>query len=154
MENELYFSLSKWGEFGQKRFRGTLSPGEKRNINIPVPAGRRWLIFKYRFGDMTPNVINFRFNGVRNYFEENILLGSELISSSGGHPVEPKPYIVISGAGTIVLENTDIVSRDYEIVLDFIVINKEIAGRIREFVLSSREKFKGDITSQAGTGGA
>ena len=143
MENELLFSLNKWGEFGQRRFTANLSAGEKRRITINVPNGRWWLVFKYRFGDIQADTINFRFDGVRNYFEQNILIGTELLN----WPVEPKPYISISGQnGVIVVENIDTVSRDFSIVLDFIVMTDEISGRIRELILAEREDFKKIIT--------
>lgn len=147
----LFFSLANWGEFGQKRYQATLAAGEKRTIPLIVPAGRWWVIFKYRFGDITADVIQFRFDNIRNYFEEDILIGTELLN----FVVEPKPYLVASGHnGTIVVWNTDIVERDFSIVLDFYVIDNEIQGRIREFVLGSREEFRGKITEQARTGGA
>jgi len=151
MEDGLIFGLEKWGEFGQKRFRATLTAGEKRRIPLICPAGRWWLVFKYRFGDITADTINFRFDGVRNYFEEDILIGTELLN----FVVEPLPFISISGtSGAIVVENTDTVERDFSIVLDFIVIDNEFAGRIRELILAEREKARGMITKQAGTGGA
>lgn len=147
----LFYSLSNYGEFGMKRFSCTLLAGEKRRIPLLVPSGRRWVVFKYRFGDIAVDVFNFRFNGVRNYFEQEILIGTELINFI----VEPKPYIVVSGHdGEIVIHNTDTVSRDFSIVLDFYLLDDEIQGRIREFILGSREEFRGKVTKQAGTGGA
>jgi len=150
MEN-VWYALENWGEFGQKRYTATLSAGEKLRIPLVVPAGRWWVVFKYRFGDISADIINFRFDGVRNYFEEDILIGTELLN----FVVEPKPYIVISGInGVIVVENTGTQDQDFSIVLDFYVIDDEIKGRIRELVLAEREKFRGEVTSQAGTGGA
>jgi len=153
----LLFALSNWGEFGQRRFSCTLAAGEKRRIPLVVPRGRWWVVFKYRFGNfyeqgvLITDAINFRFDGVRNYFEQDILISTELLN----WVVEPKPYIVVSGEhGEIVLENTDNASRDFSIVLDFYVIDNEIQGRLREFILGSRERFRGEVTSQAGTEGA
>ena len=151
MEDGLIFGLENWGEYGAKRFSATLQPNEKRRIPLLVPGGRRWLVFRYRFGDITANVLNFRFDGVRNYFEQDILITTELLN----HTTWPKPYISISGVdATIVVENTDNVERDFSMVLDFIVLDDEIAGRIRELIYAEREKFRGKVTSQAGTGGA
>ena len=139
----LFFSLSNWGEFGQIRYRATLAAGEKRRIPLLVPGGRRWVVFKYRFGDITTDVINFRFDGVRNYFEQDILIGTELLN----FVVEPEPYIIVSGVnGSIVVENTDDVSRDFSIVLDFYLLDDEIQGRIRERILAEREDFRKIIT--------
>ena len=150
-KEELFFAISHWGEFGQKRYTATLSIGEKRRISLVVPRGRWWLVFRYRFGDIQADVINFRFDNVRNYFEQDILIGTELLN----HTVWPKPYISISGdSGAIVVENIDTVNRDFSIVLDFIIIDDEIAGRMRELIISDREKFRGEVTEQAGTGGA
>ena len=150
MEDGLLFGLENWGEFGMIRYQATLTAGEIRRIPMNVPAGRRWIIFKYRFGDITADVINFRFDGVRNYFEQNILIGTELLN----FVIEPKPNIVVSGVnGVIVVQNIDIVARAFSIVLDFIVLDDEIQGKLREMILSDREKFRGLITSQAGTGG-
>ncbi len=147
----LFFALSSWGEFGQKRYQATLVAGEKRRIPLVVPAGRRWIVFKYRFGDITADVFNFRFDGVRNYFEENILVGTELLN----WVVEPEPYLSVSGVdAAIVIWNTSGQDADFSIVLDFYVITDEVQGRIREFILSSREEFKEEVTSQASTGGA
>ncbi len=143
MENELLFSLNKWGEFGQKKYRATLTAGEKRRITMSVPRGRWWLVFRYRIGDIAFDVLNFKFDGIRNYFEENILLGVEHVN----HTIWCKPYLSISGSdGEIVLENTDTVSRDFSIVLDFVVMTDEISGRIRELILGQREDFKKLIT--------
>ena len=151
MENELLFSLNKWGEYGAKRFRCTLSAGEKRRITITVPRGRWWLVHRYKIGDIAFDVLNFRFDNIRNYFEEDILLGVEHVN----HTIWCKPYLSISGSsGAMVLENTDIVPRDFSIVLDFVVMDNEIAGRIREFILGDRERFRAEVTKQAGTGGA
>jgi len=158
MDDGLFFGLENWGEFGQRRYRATLAAGEKLRIPLVVPAGRWLIVFKYRFGEiynqqgvLQTDAINFRFDGVRNYFEQDILIGTELLN----FVVEPKPYIIISGRnGAILVENTDDEEQDFSIVLDFIVIDNEIKGRIRELVLTEREKFRGKITSQAGTGGA
>jgi len=139
----LFFSLSNWGEFGQIRYTATLTTGEKRRIPLLVPAGRRWVVFKYRFGDITADVFNFRFDGVRNYFEQDILIGTELLN----FVVEPLPYIVVSGVdGAIVIENTSGQDADFSIVLDFYVIDDEIQGRIRELILAEREDFRKIIT--------
>ena len=151
MDFGLIFGLENYGEFGQTRYTATLSAGEKRRIPLLVPAGRRWIVFKYRFGDITANTINFNFDGVRNYFEQNILITTELLN----FVVEPQPYLSVSGdSAAIVVENTDNVERDFSMVLDFIVLDDEIAGRIREVIYAEREKTRGKITSQAGTGGA
>ena len=151
MEDGLIFGLENFGQFGEKRYTATLVAGEKRRIPLVCPAGRWWLVFKYRFGDITADVINFRFDGVRNYFEENILIGTDLLN----FVVEPLPYISVSGtSGAIVVENTDIVARDFSIVLDFVVMDNELAGRIRELIYTERKKFRGEVTGQAGTGGA
>lgn len=143
MENELLFSLLKWGEQGSKRYTATLTAGEKRRITISVPSGRWYLVYRYKIGDIAFDVLNFRFDGIRNYFEENILLGIEHVN----HTIWCNPYLSISGSnGEMVLENTDTVSRDFSIVLDFIVMSDEIAGRIRELILGEREAFKKIIT--------
>ena len=121
MENELLFSLSQFGEFGQKRYRATLAAGEKQRIPILVPNGRWYLVYEYRFGDIVADQINFRFNNIRNYYEENILIGAELL----GDPTFPKPYLRVSGKqGEIIVENTDDVERAFSIVLDFILMDK------------------------------
>jgi len=133
------------------RYRETLSAGEKRRISLVVPRGRWWLIFRYRMGDIVADTINFRFDHVRNYFEQDILIGTELLN----HTVWPKPYISVSGdSGAIVVENTDDESRDFSIVLDFIIIDDEIAGRIRSLIYADRENFRAIITKLASTGGA
>ena len=148
----LFFAISRWGEFGQIRYQVSLDPREKRRITLNVPRGRWWCIFKYRFGDIQPDQVNFRFDGVRNYFEQNILIGTELLN----WVVEPKPYIVVSGSGgAIVVENINTtLERDFSIVLDFYVIDNEIQGRLRELILGKREEFRGEVTKLAGTGGA
>ena len=151
MDYGFIFGLENYGEFGMRRFQATLSAGEKRRIPLLVPAGRRWLVFRYRMGDITADIINFNFNGVRNYFEQNILIGTELLN----HTTWPKPYISISGVdAVIVVENTSGQDAEFSIVLDFIVLDDEIAGKIRELIYAEREKTRGKITSQAGTGGA
>ena len=152
MESEnLFFSISHYGEFGQKRYRATLTAGEKRTIPIICPTGRWWLVYRYRIGDIAFDVINFRFDGIRNYFEQDILLGVEHVN----HTIWCRSYLSISGSdGEMVIENTDTVSRDFSIVLDFVVMTNEISGRIRELILGSRKEFKGEVTSQASTGGA
>ncbi len=151
MEDGLIFGLNKWGEFGQIRYQASLSQNEKRRIPLVVPRGRWWLVFRYRFGDITADIINFRFDNVRNYFEQDILIGTELLN----HTTWPKPYISISGdSGAIVVENTSGQDADFSIVLDFYVMDNEIAGRIRELILADREGFRAKVTKLAGTGGA
>ena len=151
MEDALLFGLQKWGEFGQIRYQATLVTNEKRTIPLLVPAGRWWVIFKYRFGDITADTINFRFDNVRNYFEQNILIGTELLN----FVVEPKPYIVASGHnGAIIVWNTSGQDADFSMVLDFYVLTDEIQGRLRELILADREDFRAMITKLASTGGA
>ena len=149
-KHTLLYSLNRWGEFGMRRFQAVLNPGEKRTIPITVPAGRYYVVTKIRFGDIIADTINFRFDNCRGYFERDILIGTELLN----FPTEPEPYIVISGTGKMVVWNTDTVERDFSIVLDFIVLDNEIQGKIRELILAEREKFRGKVTGQAGTGGA
>ncbi len=128
MENELLFSLSKFGEFGQKRYRTTLQALETVRIPLLVPNGRWWLVYKYRFGDIVADQILFRFNNIRNYYEENILIGTELLNE----PTFPKPYLTVSGRqGEIVVENTDTTEQEFSIVLDFVLMDKETAGKVR-----------------------
>lgn len=151
MDFGLIFGLENYGEFGQTRYTATLSAGEKRRIPLLVPAGRRWLVFKYRFGDITAETINFRFDGVRNYFEQNILITTELLN----FVVEPQPYLSVSGnSAAIVVWNTDAEERDFSVVLDYTVIDDEIAGKIRELIYAERDKFRAKVVKKAGTGGA
>ena len=143
MGNGLLYALSKWGEFGQTRFNGTLAAEEKRRITVPVPAGKTAYVFKYRFGDITADILNFRFSGVLNYFEQNILIGTELLSWI----VEPEPYITFKGSsGAIVFENTTAAEADYSIVLDYIIISDEIAEGIRKDIIKNREVARGSFT--------
>ena len=146
----LLFSLGCWGEFGMRRFQAVLNPGEKRTIPITVPVGRYYVVTKIRFGDITADTINFRFDNCRGYFEQDILIGTELLN----FPTEPEQYIVISGTGKMVIQNTDNVTRNFSIVLDFILMDNEIMGKLREMIYADREIFRGMITKQAGTGGA
>ncbi len=147
----LFFSIANYGEFGQRRIRETLNVAEKRRIPFVVPSGSTMCIVKWRFGDIAANTINFRFDSCRNVWEQDILIGTELLNFI----TEPEPYVIaIGGSGAIVVENIDIVARDFEMVYDFYLINNEIQGRIREFVYAEREIFRGMITKQAGTGGA
>ena len=143
MSNGLLYALSKWGEFSQIRFRGTLAANEQRRIPIVVPSGKTYYVFRYIFGDITADVIDFRFSGVLNYFEQNILIGTELLS----WPVEPDPYIAIKGSsGAVVFENTTAVERDFSIVLDCIIISDEIAEGIRKEIIGKREVARGSFT--------
>jgi len=151
MEIPLIFSIMNWGEFGQIRYTETLAANQRLRIPLTVPAGRWWLVYRYRFGNITANQLNFRFDGVRNYFEQNINIGNELINFT----TWCCPFIAISGVeGAIVVENTAATAQTFEMVMDFIVIDDEISGRIREFLYGKREVFRGEVTSQAGTGGA
>lgn len=140
MENELLFSLSQFGEFGQKRFQATLQPLETIRIPILCPEGRWWLVYQIRFGNITADQLNFRFNNIRNYFEENILIGTELLN----HPIDPKPYLSISGRqGEIVVENTDAAeAHDFSIVLLFVLMDKETAGKVRKMSKEAWEKLE------------
>ena len=148
---KIFFALSHWGEFGEIRYRETLAANEQKRITLNVPAGRKWVIIKYKFGDITADVLNFRFDGILNYFEQNILIGAELLT----WVVEPEPYLVAVGnSGSIVVTNTTAAEQDFSIVLDFYVIDDEIQGKVREFVYADREGFRGGVTKQAGTGGA
>lgn len=144
----LNFAISKWGEFGQIRYQATLVANEIRRIPIIVPAGKSYYVFKYRFGSfyaqnvLITDVLNFRFSGVMNYFEQNILIGTELLN----FVTEPEPYIAITGSGgAIVVQNTDVATRNFSIVLDYIMISNEIAEEIREIIIGKREVVKGKI---------
>ena len=152
MDNtKIFFALSHWGEFGQIRYQEALVANEQKRITLNVPAGRKWAIIKYRFGDITADTLDFRFDGILNYFEQNILIGAELLS----WVVEPEPYLVAIGtSGSIVVTNTTDDEQDFSIVLDFYVIDDEIQGKVREFVYANREGFREKVTKQAGTGGA
>ena len=151
MEDGLIFGLNRWGEFGQRRIRESLIVGEKKRIPIIVPRGSWMCIIKWRFGDINANVLNFRFDGCRNAWEQDILIGTELLNFI----TEPLPYIVFSGDnGAIIISNTSALAQDFEMVYDFYLINNEIAGKIREMIYADREKFRGDITKLASTGGA
>ena len=146
MSNGLLYALSKWGEFSQIRFRATLAAGEQRRIPIVVPAGKTYYIFTYKFGDITADVINFRFSGVLNYYEQNILIGTELLNFD----VEPEPYIAVKGSsGAIVVENTDAVERDFSMVLDCILISDELAEGVRKDIIGNREVARGSFTGGA-----
>jgi len=145
MEIPLLFSIMNWGEFGQIRYTATLTANQRLRIPINVPAGRWWLVSRYRFGNITANNLNFRFDGVRNYFEQNVLIGNELINFT----TWCCPFIAISGNNAvIVVENTAATPQIFEMVMDFIVIDDEISGRIREFLYGKREEFRGEVTSQ------
>ena len=151
MDDGLIFGLQRWGEFGQIRYRETLTAGEKKRIPLVIPRGRWWLVFRYRFGDINADIINFRFDNCRGYFEQDILIGTELLNNT----TWPKPYLSISGtSGAIVVENTSDQDANFSIVLDFIIIDDEIAGKIRGMIYADREIFRGMITKLAGTGGA
>ena len=150
-KEDLFFAISNWGEYGVIRYQATLVAGEKRTIPLLVPGGRQWVIFRYRMGDITADIINFRFDNVRNYFEQDILIGTELLN----HTTWPNPYLVASGtSGAIIVENTSGQDADFSIVLDFYVMDNEIQGRIRELILSDREGFRAKVTKLAGMGGA
>ena len=142
---KIIFSHMHWGEFGQERVKVTLIANEKRRIPINVPAGRWMCIIKWRFGDINTNLINFRFNGCRNIREKDILIGSELLNE----PTIPSPYVIASGNnGEIVLENTDTQSQEFEMVYDFVLIDDEIEGKMREYVFKAREELRGEIVQQ------
>ncbi len=139
MENELLFSLSQFGEFGQKRYRATLAAGETQRIPLLVQNGRWWLVYEIRFGDIVADQILFRFNNIRNYYEENILIGTELLND----PILPKPYLRVSGKqGEIVVENTDDQERAFSIVLLFILMDKETAGKVRKMAGEAWQKLE------------
>ena len=137
--NQLFFGLFQFGEYGQKSYTATLQAGEIIRIPLIVPEGRWWLVFKYRFGDITVDQLNFRFNNIRNYYEENILIGTEHLN----HPIEPKPYLSISGnQGEIIVENTDVIAQNFSIVLEFVLMDKETAGKVRKMAKERWEKLE------------
>jgi len=143
MNNGLSYALANWGEFGQIRYNGTLAANEQRRIPIVVPAGKTYYIIKYRFGNITADTVFFRFSGVLNYFEQNILVGAELLS----WVVEPEPYIAVKGSsGAIIFTNNTALERNFSIVLDYIIISDEIAEGIRETIIGKREVARGSIT--------
>lgn len=150
-QHTLLYSLNRWGEFGQRKIQEVLSPNEKKRISIIVPRGSWMCIIKWRFGDINANVLNFRFDSCRNAWEQDILIGTELLNFI----TEPLPYIVASGDnGAVIISNTSAVEQDFEMVYDFYLVNDEIQGRIRELIYADRENFKAIITNLAGTGGA
>ncbi len=141
-EKRILFSDKNWGEFGQRRIKETLAANEEKRITFSVPAGRWLYIIKWRFGDITANQINIRWDGVRNIWEENILIGTELLN----FVIEPFPYPICSGnSGSIVIANTSDEVREFEMVYDFILMDKETSGHITEFIFRKRREFMGKI---------
>ncbi len=144
-EKRILFSDKNWGEFGQRRIRESLAANQELRVNFNVPAGRWLYIIKWRFGDITSNVINFRWDGMRNIWEENILIGTELLN----FVTEPFPYPIASGdSGSIVIANTSDEEQEFEMVYDFILMDKETSGRIHEYLFRYRREFMGNIASK------
>lgn len=121
--------LGMLGEFGQKRIREDIVAGTTSRFNITAPTDRNMFIFRYRFGDITANALNFKWNNAENVVEQNILIGSELLNFD----VRPYPFILCrNGGSSVIVQNTSGQDVTFEMVYDYILVHKESIERFSQ----------------------
>ena len=121
--SEVLFSHSEMSEFCQHRIRQNITAGEKVSVALRVPYNRIWFIYRYKFGDITVNVFNFNWQGIRNAREKVILLGTEHTNFD----TKPMPFLIAKGtSGMVTVENTDGQDRTFEMTLDILEIHENM----------------------------
>ena len=123
--------LGIYWEFGQERIRESIAANSKVRITITAPTDRVMFIFRYRFGDFTANVINFRWNNVENIVEKDILIGTELLNFD----TRPMPLILVRNSeGRIMVNNTSAQAETFEMVYDYVLVHKESVERFSQII--------------------
>lgn len=123
--------LTILGEFGQNRIRETITAGTTSRFTIPAPTDRGMYIFRYRFGNVTANALNFKFDNVENMIEKNILIGTELLNFD----TRPFPFILCRDSdSSIVVQNTSTQDVVFEMVYDYILVHREAVERYAKMI--------------------
>ncbi len=127
---EIIASHSELFEFDVYRIRQEIAAGAKVRIRIPGSANKIMFIYEYRYGDLTANAFNMRFDGCRNVVERDLNVGTEQLN----HITRPFPFIIIKETGaSIVVENTG-ATANFEMSLYFFVTIKEFVDRIEKYI--------------------
>jgi hypothetical protein len=128
---EIMFSYVEMAEFTQYRIRQDIAAGAKASIAVPVPYNRVWFIYRYKFGDIVADVLNFRWNGIRNARTNMVLLGAEHTNFD----TIPMPYLIAKGtSGQVVVTNTDTVERTFEMTLDICSIDEMMMPKLKSML--------------------
>jgi len=108
-------------EFGQYRIQDTIAAGAISRYALPVPYNRVWFIYRYKFGNITVNVLNFRWNSTRCARETTVLLGTEHTNFDN----RPFPYLIAKGtSGQVVVTNTAATAQVFEMTISYCQIDE------------------------------
>ncbi|MFH1364943.1 MAG: hypothetical protein ABIH52_04820 [Candidatus Aenigmatarchaeota archaeon] len=128
---EIVASHGELFEFGTYRIREYVTAGKKTRIAIPGYTNKIMFIYEFKFGDLTANAFNFRWDLARNVVERDLLLGDEQIN----FVTRPFPLIIIKEKGAaIFVENTSGQDAYFEMSFDYFLTVKEFVERLEKFV--------------------
>lgn len=128
---EVVFSHAEMAEFTQYRIHQIITAGDKVSITLPVPYNRIWFIYRYKFGDITVNVLNFNWQGVRNARENVVLLGTEHTNFD----TRPVPFLIAKGtSGKVTVENTSGQDSVFEMTLDVCEIHENMVKELQKML--------------------
>jgi len=129
---EIIASHHELFEFGEERIRGAVDAGAQVRFAITVPANKIRFIFWYKVGNITIDVLNMRWDGVRNVVEKDLLLGTEQLNE----PTRPFPFLVAKEGsnGAVVVTNTDTVSRTFELTYHYFDTIPEFIKAVSKFL--------------------
>lgn len=127
---EIIASHGELFNFGVYRIRQEIAAGAKVRIPIPGYVNKIMFIYEYRFGDLTANAFNMRFDGARNVVERDLNVGTEQLN----HVTKPFPFIIIKEIGaSIVVENTG-ATAEFQMSLYYFTTLKEFLERIEKYI--------------------
>lgn len=128
---EIVASHAELFEFGQERIRQVITAGSNVSIPIVVGSNKIRFIYEFKFGNITANVINFRWDNVRNAVERNLLLGTEQLNFTN----RPFPYLIIKeGRGYVVVQNIGGQDVTFEMTIDYFETIKQFVEDIGKYL--------------------
>lgn len=128
---EIIASHGELFNFGSERIQQNIAAGQIARIPIAVGHNKIRVIYEYKFGNITVNVLNFRWDNIRNAIERNLLLGTEQIN----FPVRPFPFLIVKeGNGFVVVQNTAATAQVFEMTIEYFETIKEFIERLEKYL--------------------
>jgi len=128
---EILFSHAEMAEWGENRIRQDVDAGAMSSVTISVPEGRVMFIYEYKIGDIPLNIFYLTWRSVRNAIEKELLLGTEQTNFKKN----PFPLLIAKGdTGKIVMRNTDVVSRTFEMTYNYFLIQYDMLEKLKDII--------------------